>query len=190
MPSIPKLGVFQLSKSRARLSLTTFLSVNTVIAISPNIVQTKNIKLLFPNRMSVVKVEESSSPRILLEILNRKMQSDHLAQRTTIGVFSRTDNFVVQVYVNRPFLIDGYKFDLRVYVAVTSCDPFRVFVYKDGLARFTTQHYEEPSNVNCVISFVHFLLLILSRMRLYLERYLHAFNQLCHSKAFGRFHSR
>ncbi len=50
----------------------------------------------------------------------------------------------------QPFLLDGFKFDLRVYVAVTSCDPFRIFVYKDGLARFTTQHYEEPSNSNCV----------------------------------------
>ncbi|CAF3896980.1 unnamed protein product [Rotaria sp. Silwood2] len=66
-----------------------------------------------------------------------------------------SDNFVVQVYVNRPFLVDGYKFDLRVYVAVTACDPFRVFVYKDGLARFTTQHYEEPSNTNCKDIFMH-----------------------------------
>ncbi|CAF1413145.1 unnamed protein product [Rotaria magnacalcarata] len=66
-----------------------------------------------------------------------------------------TDNFVVQVYVNRPFLLDGFKFDLRVYVAVTSCDPFRIFVYKDGLARFTTQQYEEPSNSNCKDIFMH-----------------------------------
>ncbi|CAF3048765.1 unnamed protein product [Rotaria sp. Silwood2] len=66
-----------------------------------------------------------------------------------------TDNFVIQVYVNRPFLLDGFKFDLRVYVAVTSCDPFRIFVYKDGLARFTTQQYEEPSNSNCKDIFMH-----------------------------------
>ncbi|CAF0827290.1 unnamed protein product [Rotaria sordida] len=66
-----------------------------------------------------------------------------------------TDNFVVQVYVNRPFLVDGFKFDLRVYVAVTSCDPFRIFVYKDGLARFTTQQYEEPSHSNCKDIFMH-----------------------------------
>ncbi|CAF0988942.1 unnamed protein product [Adineta ricciae] len=66
-----------------------------------------------------------------------------------------SDNFVVQVYVNRPFLIDGFKFDLRVYVAVTSCDPFRIFVYKDGLARFTTHSYQEPSNSNCRDIFMH-----------------------------------
>lgn len=65
------------------------------------------------------------------------------------------DNFVVQVYLNRPFLVDGFKFDFRVYVAVTACDPFRIFVYKDGLARFTTQQYEEPSNSNCRDVFMH-----------------------------------
>ncbi|UJR08124.1 hypothetical protein I4U23_012400 [Adineta vaga] len=66
-----------------------------------------------------------------------------------------SDNFVVQVYVNRPFLVDGFKFDFRVYVAVTSCDPFRIFVYKDGLARFTTHGYEEPSSSNCRDIFMH-----------------------------------
>lgn len=58
--------------------------------------------------------------------------------------------FFLFFFVVQPFTIDGFKFDLRVYVAVTSCDPFRVFVYKEGLARFTTQHYEEPTQTNCV----------------------------------------
>ena len=33
----------------------------------------------------------------------------------------------------QPFLLDGFKCDLRVYVLVTSCSPLRVFIYKDGL---------------------------------------------------------
>lgn len=33
----------------------------------------------------------------------------------------------------QPFLLDGFKCDLRVYVLVTSCNPLRIFVYKDGL---------------------------------------------------------
>lgn len=50
----------------------------------------------------------------------------------------------------QPFIIDGFKFDLRIYVLVTSCDPLRVYVYKDGLGRFATIKYNEPSCINVV----------------------------------------
>ena len=57
---------------------------------------------------------------------------------------------ICQQYISKPFLIDGFKFDLRIYVVVTSCDPLRIFVYKDGLGRFTTVRYTEPSGNNLV----------------------------------------
>lgn len=50
----------------------------------------------------------------------------------------------------QPFLIDGFKFDMRIYVLVTSCDPLRIFVYKEGLARFATMRYIVPSSRNLV----------------------------------------
>ncbi|KAJ4458183.1 putative tubulin polyglutamylase TTLL4 [Paratrimastix pyriformis] len=48
---------------------------------------------------------------------------------------------VVQQYLAAPYLIDGYKFDLRVYVALTSVDPLRVYMYRDGLVRFASKRY-------------------------------------------------
>lgn len=45
---------------------------------------------------------------------------------------------IVQRYLTNPMLIDGLKFDLRIYVFITSVQPLRVFMYKDGLARFAT----------------------------------------------------
>ncbi|XP_041939721.1 tubulin polyglutamylase ttll6 isoform X1 [Alosa sapidissima] len=58
------------------------------------------------------------------------------------------EHMICQVYISRPFIIDGFKFDLRIYVLVTSCDPFRIFLYKEGLARFCTTHYNDPVGSN------------------------------------------
>lgn len=53
-------------------------------------------------------------------------------------------------YPPQPFIIDGYKFDLRIYVLVASCDPFSIFMFKEGLARFCTSKYNEPTHTNVV----------------------------------------
>uniref|UniRef100_A0A8C8R8K6 Tubulin tyrosine ligase like 6 n=1 Tax=Pelusios castaneus TaxID=367368 RepID=A0A8C8R8K6_9SAUR len=58
------------------------------------------------------------------------------------------EDMICQLYVAKPFIIDSFKFDLRIYVLVTSCDPLRIFVYNEGLARFATSAYSEPSHSN------------------------------------------
>ncbi len=50
----------------------------------------------------------------------------------------------------QPLLLDGFKLDLRVYVLITSCNPLRIFVYKDGLVRLSTQLYTTPTDENIV----------------------------------------
>lgn len=51
-------------------------------------------------------------------------------------------------YITNPLLINGYKFDLRIYVLITSYEPLRIYVYKEGLARFASETYTAKFNKN------------------------------------------
>ena len=39
------------------------------------------------------------------------------------------ESCIVSRYVHNPLLINGLKFDIRIYVLVTSMDPWRIYVF-------------------------------------------------------------
>ncbi|KAL4466855.1 hypothetical protein ABPG74_010452 [Tetrahymena malaccensis] len=49
---------------------------------------------------------------------------------------------VVQKYMKDPLLLDGYKFDMRIYALITHMKPLEAFVYKEGFARLSTEKYQ------------------------------------------------
>ncbi|XP_055939869.1 tubulin monoglutamylase TTLL4-like [Argiope bruennichi] len=62
--------------------------------------------------------------------------------------------FVVQRYISDPYLINGSKFDLRVYVMVPSIEPLRIYIFKDGLVRFASEKYS-LANKSFANRFIH-----------------------------------
>lgn len=48
------------------------------------------------------------------------------------------EHCIVQKYISNPFLFEGLKFDLRVYVLVAGCDPLRIYIYNEGIVRLAT----------------------------------------------------
>ncbi|KAL1022899.1 hypothetical protein UPYG_G00033910 [Umbra pygmaea] len=65
------------------------------------------------------------------------------------------DHSIVQEYLDKPFLMEGFKFDLRIYILVTSCDPLRIFLYNDGLVRMGTEKYHTPNEANLSQLYMH-----------------------------------
>ncbi|XP_061415361.1 probable tubulin polyglutamylase ttll-15 isoform X1 [Lethenteron reissneri] len=73
--------------------------------------------------------------------------SPHDVERLGADVF-------VQEFVQRPLLIDGRKFDVGIYVVVTSVQPLRVYAYdEEVLLRFCSKNYL-PFDPRDVLSYV------------------------------------
>ncbi len=62
---------------------------------------------------------------------------------------------VVQEYLADPLLLENLKFDFRIYALIGNLEPLEVYLYEEGLARFCTVPYEEPTHKNMHEHFMH-----------------------------------
>lgn len=55
---------------------------------------------------------------------------------------------MIQKYIRQPALINGHKFDFRIYVLVTSViEPLTIFIFSDGLVRLASEKYNSTKNI-------------------------------------------
>lgn len=64
-----------------------------------------------------------------------------------------SQGYVVQEYLKDPLLLDGKKFDLRIYVMITQIGSYPdtqniAFIAEEGLVRLCTENYEQPEQSN------------------------------------------
>lgn len=61
---------------------------------------------------------------------------------------NQPEAYIVQRYIHNPLLIGNKKFDLRIYVLVTSHNPLNIYLYRSGFARFTHYRYDSSDITN------------------------------------------
>jgi len=86
------------------------------------------------NSMWIMK-PSSKARGIGIFLVSKLSQIKRWASRNT------SDVYVISKYIERPLLIGGRKFDLRLYVLVRSYRPLQVYLYQDGFARFCNEKY-------------------------------------------------
>mmetsp|Transcript_16214 Transcript_16214/g.33282 ORF Transcript_16214/g.33282 Transcript_16214/m.33282 type:complete len:394 (-) Transcript_16214:26-1207(-) len=89
-----------------------------------------------PNAMWIMKPSNAAQGKGIF-IINKLQQ----IKKWSTGRFNRDQqSYVVSRYIENPLLIGGKKFDLRIYVLITSFRPLRMYL-GDGFARFCNVKY-------------------------------------------------
>lgn len=62
----------------------------------------------------------------------------------------------MQKYLSNPYLIDGLKFDVKIFALIYGVDPLRIFVFREGIASFASEQYQKPDKENLEMNGMHF----------------------------------
>lgn len=71
---------------------------------------------------------------------NTTLHSTHDPMPETPANFM--EETIFQKYITNPFLVDGKKMELRLFVAITSLEPLSVYLYKDFYLRVAAEQYD------------------------------------------------
>ena len=52
-----------------------------------------------------------------------------------------SESYITSKYIINPHLLNGFKYDLRVFALVTSFNPLKIYLFNDCLVRFCTEKY-------------------------------------------------
>jgi hypothetical protein len=100
-------------------------------------------------------IEEFNPDRLYILKKNIQRQTDikisrNLKEITNLINTNKDNNFpyvVVQELLQNPYLIDGRKINLRVYVLLVKFDDeYRIYVYGDGFMYYTAERYKPDSD--------------------------------------------
>lgn len=129
----------------------------------------KKMKEKFPNDFNYMPetyVLPKDSEAFLPKIENYKMTKENMwlfkpvasSRGRGIRLMQNPDNLpskgLVTKYIYNPHLINGKKYDLRLYLLITGYSPLKIYLYDDGLTRFASEEYN-LNETNMSNRFIH-----------------------------------
>ena len=110
---------------------------------------------LLPNQYNEVKKKFKRSPKTFIVKPEASCQGRGIYLIRKQEEIPTSGQYIIQRYIHRPYLLDGLKFDMRIYCLITGCEPLRIFIFKNGLARFATEPYSTPNKSNISNTCMH-----------------------------------
>ena len=99
-----------------------------------------------PNSTWIMKPSSNAQGKGIF-LVNKLVQLKRWATESKMpfqnGAFK--ESFVISRYLDNPLLVGGKKFDLRMYVLVTSYRPLKAWMFKLGFARFCIAKYSNDA---------------------------------------------
>lgn len=103
-----------------------------------------------PGALWILKPSNRSqgSGVVLVNKLNKvkKLKFENKIVNENNQTVTINETYVISRYLDNPLLIQGKKFDMRIYVLVTSFHPLKVWLFKYGFCRFCNENYTVDIN--------------------------------------------
>jgi tubulin polyglutamylase TTLL1 len=111
----------------------------------------------YPNAMWIMKPTARSQGKGVF-IINKLAQIKKWSSSSRWAQMPLREAYVISRYIDNPLLVGGKKFDMRIYVLVTSYRPLRVYMYEHGFARFCNAKYTTELGMLFLYFYAHLFL--------------------------------
>ncbi len=100
------------------------------------------------NLVARFKARETAHPPLYIMKVGAKDRGEGIRVIAGPDDLGPKDKGIVQSYLQFPYLLNGYKFTMRVYALYTSVEPLRLYLYPEGFVHMATDKYSpDPKRI-------------------------------------------
>lgn len=96
------------------------------------------------NILPLIKNNKADKMYILKPVASSRGRGIKLLTPTS----SIPNKCIISSYISNPHIINNKKYDLRIYVFISSFNPLKIYLYREGLVRFASEDYDSNNLFN------------------------------------------